>query len=370
MVINRFMLIILAIFLSQSLSAQLFNRVFDEALLYPDTISNKRLYFNFKNLNFLRNNEYFNPVVTGETLFGNQISPSISYYPNKYVRLEAGVFLQKNFGETDYAQIQPIYTVRYQRDSSSITFGNLEANTQHGLIEPLYAFETTFRSHLEYGLQLKHKARKYKAELWVDWQAVATQRGKKQEEIWAGLVAEAKLYQKKSSSIDFALQMTVKHKGGQNLNLNIPATNAINIATGITWEWKNPNKGFARNFRTENYYLLARQEFLVDTLATQRNGDAFYANVSMQTTKGDFVVSYWLGNGFDSPTGGDLYKSYPRYPDGVYQAQRQLLFLRYSKQWVLSKGVSLVLRLEPYYDLMNKILEHSEGLYLIVNLNK
>ena len=47
---------------------------------------------------FFKDNEYFNKIVDGYTLYGTQLNPQLVYYPTKDLRIEAGVFLWKDFG--------------------------------------------------------------------------------------------------------------------------------------------------------------------------------------------------------------------------------------------------------------------------------
>src|SRR6185436_21107787 len=58
-----------------------------------------RLSLSYSNLFYFRDYEYFNNIQTGYTLFGTWHDPRISYQPNKWLRLEAGVLLQKEFGD-------------------------------------------------------------------------------------------------------------------------------------------------------------------------------------------------------------------------------------------------------------------------------
>src|SRR5579872_598867 len=66
----------------------------------------QRLMFSFSNLDFVRNYEYFNPIEAGYTLFGYALNPRLAYMPNKYLRLEAGIYVRKDFGNQNYTIVQ------------------------------------------------------------------------------------------------------------------------------------------------------------------------------------------------------------------------------------------------------------------------
>jgi hypothetical protein len=119
---NKISLLFLAIiFLPYFAQAQLDNRLLEERI-YPNSEQEGELWLKFRNYNFLRNNEYFNPIVSGETLLGSQLSSSLMYQPLPNVQIEAGIFLSRDFGGEDFSQISPLFRLTYQKDSSKIIF--------------------------------------------------------------------------------------------------------------------------------------------------------------------------------------------------------------------------------------------------------
>ena len=92
--------------ISVNLYGQLNNRVF---YLPPNYQTEKKhdLYFDLNILGFTKNNEYFNKISDGYTLFGYQLNPDILFFPSENVMLRAGLFAWKDFGNTDYSRISP-----------------------------------------------------------------------------------------------------------------------------------------------------------------------------------------------------------------------------------------------------------------------
>ncbi|TAE04490.1 MAG: hypothetical protein EAZ95_20590, partial [Bacteroidetes bacterium] len=334
----------------------------------------KSLYLRVVNLNFMRNNEYFTPIVQGQTFFGYQIAPSLVYFPTERIRVEAGVFVRKDFGTQDYTQIAPIFSFSYRKDATSITFGNLEGNLQHNLIEPLYAFERTLTNYLENGFQILHRGEKLDLDAWVDWQQATFPQASRQEHIWAGAKVEFNLIKFKNplmkdyfavypplpySVLKASIQATTFHQGGQNINLPTPtpATNSFQLAGGLCY--KHPK------WHAEAYYVRTIRELYPDTTLTVRTGNGFYAQIGTKIKKKlQVVLSYWQGNGVDNVLGGDLYKSFPTYPKGAVQMDRRLLLLRLSKAWKLADNIDLTARLEPYYDFVNQRVEQVQMLFI------
>lgn len=358
----RYFFFLLGLLSSPCLLAQLNNEAFEKNYRIQSE-DQQKLYLALQNRNFLRNNEYFNDIIAGQTFFGYQISPSLIYYPSPELRIELGAFFQQSFGENDFSEIDPIFSVRYQKNDNSITFGNLQANLSHRLIEPLYAFELALSNPLETGLQLKHEGEKWYGDLWVDWQQTVNEDRTRPEIIFGGFVGQVHLIKQNNFRFSIPLQATLRHIGGQNLNVEIPVTNTFNIASGLTLEWDFAAENFIQNLRLENYFLFF-QDDISDSLSMDRDGQAFYANLNLQTTWFTFLASLWLGDTFDSVQGGDVYRSFSVSEPGFVQASRALLFFRFLKDIELAPDMTLSLRFEPYYDFSSRLFEYSFGVYL------
>jgi hypothetical protein len=347
----------------QSAWAQLNNKVLEEGLSFESERKNA-LFLKLTNFNFVRNNEYFNDIVSGQTFFGYQLAPTLIYYPTASLRLEAGAFFWKDFGNPDYSLVAPIFSLKYFKDSLSIIFGNLEGNVQHHLIEPLYAFERTITHHLENGLQVKYNKGRFYGDLWIDWQRAIYANSPFQEEISAGLVAAVSPFKNQKFELQIPFQMSIVHRGGQDLG--IAATNALNLTTGINLHWRNTGNRFFKQIRSENYWVYGARE-VFDTLTDilqERVGQGLYLNLSAETRLFELMLSYWYGRKFDAVQGGDLYKSYPVKPQGIFQPTRRLLFVRLFKDFKVMNELYFTLRFEPYYDFVEKRVEHAAGFYI------
>lgn len=354
--------------------AQLDNEVFKEPLHLSNDNKNK-LFFNFQTLGYLRNNEYFNPITSGETFFGYWVQPSLSYFPGENIRVEVGAFAQKNFGEQGFSTIRPIFRFQYQKDSTQIIFGNLQGNLQHRLIEPIYAFERFITQNLENGLQIKHHQKWLEVDVWVDWQQ-RTQRGSSQQErIWGGLFSQIKLIQKNNFSLHIPLQISLLHLGGQAIQSFFPSTNSLNAALGLKMIFPVKKEKFIQEISTENYWVYAHTpdldtaKFILTNTIFMRRGNAFFANLTCKTRWFQTTFNWWKADNFDSAQGGELYRSYPSFDGGFFQKKRNLLFIRFLRDFKLFDKTYLTLRFEPYYDFINRRFEHSQGLYITYRPN-
>jgi hypothetical protein len=244
------------------------------------------------------------------------------------------------------------------------------------LIEPLYAFENLINRYLESGFQILHHKKWLYLDLWVDWQRRTLPGASEQEQIWGGLSTYFQLLKTEKFSWQVPIQASVLHRGGQDLVGNVlPASNTLNGAVGLNFQWDYTREKFVRQLRFENYWALAKAPIL-DTAQFARTqilpfeqGNGWYFNVGVKTRWLDMLASWWLGQNFESSEGGELYRSYPVAQAGFYQRKRNLLFLRFFKEFRLAEAMAVSLRLEPYYDFVNRRLEFSNGLYVVYRPN-
>lgn len=148
MKVKKFLKILLVFFSLQPAFGQLNNAMFEDRLEVVESDSAK-LFAGLNLLGFSKNNEYFDTIIEGYTLLGYQINPFVSYHLAKNIRLDAGAYFQKDFGNQDFSTIAPTLSLKIQKKPFRLIFGNLEGSLNHRLIEPLYDFERVINSRLE-----------------------------------------------------------------------------------------------------------------------------------------------------------------------------------------------------------------------------
>ncbi len=345
------------------LFAQLDNQSLEEpVVLRPERVD--ELWLQIQNFNFLRNNEYFNPIVSGETFLGTQLSGSLLYAPSPNLQLEAGVFLLQDFGSENFRSVKPLIRLTYQKKATKMIFGNLQANYAHRLIEPLYGFEQGLARHLEQGLQFIHHRPKLYTELWVDWQQTVSAQKDRPERFWVGWVNDLTLVKSKGLTTHISTQATIFHTGGQDLIQPFALGNELNLATGIKTTQTFDSTSFFKKFYVEIYGILSAEQYS-GLEEISRTGNALYTNIGLDMRLVHFLFSLWQGNGFNSTQGGDLYKSFSQREGGISQDKRTLLFFRLMKDWKIQEDFSIGLRVEPYYDVENQLWEFNAGLFMV-----
>ncbi|WP_276497812.1 hypothetical protein [Pontibacter litorisediminis] len=366
-----FLLILLVV--SSFAKAQLNN----QALLQPVEVQQQYandIRIKVQALGFLKNNEYFNKIADGYTLFGYQLNPKLSYQPTANVAVEAGVLLWKDFGAAGYEDITPTFTIKVQQERWELLFGTLEGNLSHGYIEPLYDFERLLLNRLEQGVQYKLQTPRLRLDAWADWVNMLYRGEDDQEQVNGGaavaillLAQEGRGNLADSLYLTLPVQFTAQHKGGQIDASDLPLTTVANVAIGLELE-KKYNRRVLHRLYTKNY-LVGYRDFSNELQLPYEQGCGLYFNLGADTKYQDVMLSYWRGDGYISELGGKLYQSASttfKNPDYLEQ-ERELLILRLMKDIELIEDLSLTLRLEPLWDFNNPKLEFSSGFYLNFN---
>lgn len=350
---------------SLSVSAQLDNQMFEQRLsVNPEDSSS--FFFGVNALGFTKNNEYFNEIADGYTLFGYQLNPYFTYYATPYFRVDAGIYLQKDFGANGYQEIVPTFSFKYLHNGVAIIFGNLEGSISHRLIEPLYDFEKVLIGRQETGMQLLIQNEKLFLDGWVDWENMIYKGDNDQERVTGGLSVNYKLKQSDQLILEVPVQFVVTHVGGQIDSSPKLLQTYINTAAGFGMEYVMSKNNLVQGIKMQNYYVYYK-DFSAGLDRPFEDGSGWYANLSLKL-KGnvELMGSYWKGHEFISIMGGQLYPSVSstfKTPFAV-EEERELLILRLMHNIKVTDKIYISSRFEPFYDLINEKFEFSHGFYI------
>lgn len=329
-----------------------------------DTVHERQAFIKLQSLGYLKDNEYYGFIADGYTMFGAQLNPQLGYQLSKNFSIEAGVFLQKDFGNRNFNNVDPTFSLRYQKKDFKMVFGNLDGSLNHRLAEPLYNFERAITNRLEGGLQFMLNKRYIDFDIWADWQNMIYKESNGAEKVWGGI--SSNLLKLKSNKLEFKLpfQVTVLHSGGQIDTSNGALFTNWNADAGVTLNY-TPGKGKIQKMTFDARYV-ARVHYLFTPAESSSDGYGFLGNAGFTVYNTDILLSYWYGYNYVSDYGGYLYSSNSStvYYSRMYLRQRSLLFLRLTKRIQLADHVVLTLRAEPYYDFRQGLFEYSFGFYI------
>lgn len=312
-------------------------------------------------MGFGKNNEYFNTTVNGYTLFGYQFNPFATYFLNANVRLDAGVYLQQDFGNADYSTVVPTLSLKIKHKNFYFTIGTLEGSLHHQLVEPLYDFERVLNNRIENGIQFQWIKDGLFADGWVNWEKMIYFNDPDQERFVAGLSVNKRIAQLNTWTFEIPVQVTVRHAGGQIDTSPKPLTSILNSASGLIVRKKQ--NGFITETGVKSYFLTYRS--LTSRILPYKDGNAVYVNPFVQTRWGlGLMASYWYGNEYLNFDGNQLFPVTSEFSPSLVQPARVLYMLRLLYDLKITEGLILTARVEPFYDTLPETLQYSYGFYL------
>ena len=315
---------------------------------------------------FFKDNEYFNKIVDGYTLYGTQLNPQLVYYPAKDLRLEGGVFLWKDFGNPVLQQVRPTFRATWTKGKQQIILGNIRPHLHHNYIEPMFNFERVMLNPLEEGIQFRYNGTRLQVDQWVDWQRQQYRYSNFQEEVAGGISSSYRTSRDGSRwHVAIPFQFTATHHGGQIDTLDKPLKTAFNEALGIEARYKLAGRN-VQAVRFSGYVLGFQDHSFTRGQFPFKYGRGLYLNTTLETRYADVMLSYWQGSRFISPLGGDFYQSASRTvsnPDFL-DRERRLLFVRLMRDFRISDAAALTARVEPVFDFNTRVLDYSLAMYL------
>lgn len=339
---------------------QLDNSAFDQRLSFSPADSSS-FYAGLNLLAFGKNNEYFNTTVNGYTLFGYQFNPYVTYFFRPNVRLDAGAYVQQDFGNNEFSTIAPTLSLKIKHKNFYFTIGTLEGSLHHQLIEPLYDFERVLKNRLENGIQFQWIKDGLFADAWVNWEKMIYYNDPNQERFVAGLSVNKRLFNRKGWTLEVPLQVTVRHAGGQIDASTEPLASDLSSATGLIVKKEFP--GFITAAGLKSYYVTYGS--LTSRSVPYKDGNGIYVNPYVQTRWGVSVMgTYWYGNEYLTTDGNQLFPVTTEFlPDMIHQP-RVFYMLRILYDLKITEGLLLTARVEPFYDTFPNTIQYSYGFYL------
>ena len=311
--------------------------------------------------NYMRNTEYFNNIELGRTLFGYQVSPSISYQPTGNIKIQGGVFVRNDFGgETT---VLPTFTVKTKYHNLEMLFGTLEGATSHQIIEPMFDIARTIEHRLENGFQLKYQKPKTFLDVWINWEKFIERGSPYKEQFTAGLNYTQLLNNPTHQfKVYMVLQGMLSHAGGQiDADLVNKLTMRANFALGLKTSYEITKKQKV----VFDAYILGYKD-TGDTLVFkfQDNGSAVFSNISYQYSNLQFMLSYFESRYFISPRGTAIYQC-QSIDDPTYKTySRRLIIPRIIYNKTLFNQIQMSARFEPVIDTISHIFDYSYSFYL------
>jgi hypothetical protein len=137
-----------------------------------DTLSGPgKVYLSLKNINFLKDNEYYSPVIEGYTLVGFFIQPSIIYMPSEKLKIRLGTHILSYAGAPKITQAKLILSTTYNfTENTALTIGTLSGSDKHRMADPHFNNERLYTSYAEDGFQMVTETEHIFSDNWLSWE--------------------------------------------------------------------------------------------------------------------------------------------------------------------------------------------------------
>jgi hypothetical protein len=296
------------------------------------------------------------------------LKPKLVYYPSHNSKLEAGIHLLKYFGKDSYSQTYPVFSFQVSICKGfDILLGSLYSGYNHQLIEPLYRPERHFEKNYENGIQIMTNLKRFKSDLWMDWERFIFAGDPYKEELTVGTSNKFFITNPDNDfKLSIPIQGIISHKGGQINSDTLHMQSLANLAGGISVEQKLNSNFF--NSIGANGLFTSYNDLSPTKKQAYIDGYGIYTDAWINSKYVNLFAGYWRGEFFIAPRGAQLFQSVSSL-DNKRIPLNQLIFTKIGLKKEVYKDIFVELRFEGYYELANKNFDYSYGLHILFNRN-
>ncbi|HEX2969463.1 MAG TPA: hypothetical protein VHO46_10210 [Bacteroidales bacterium] len=343
----------------------------------------KELSLSIKSMNFIRNDEYFNPLgspgfhlsgeiplwidkslwIEGYTLTGFFFRPEVVYNPTEKLSLRAGAHFLKYWGAGGFTQIKPVLSTSIQIAPGTIlTIGSLSGSDKHRMFDPHFNFERLYTDYSENGFQIRTERKHIFNDAWINWENFIFT-GDTEREIFT--FGESFRYVSHETAspfnIEIPVQIQFKHFGGQVSNYPEHVTTFFNLASGLRVNFNTGDMtgkigveytGFL------NSVIPERETYIIS------HGHASWWRLHYDIKRFYFGSSYWVANNFYAPNGNGIFASVYRFDSKYVIRKREIITGSAYLKLLPEDYLELFFGIDTYYDMCEKRLDYAATLHL------
>lgn len=336
-----------------------------------------KLYFNFRNINFVRDDEYSNPVIEGYTLIGYFIQPTLVYMPSQKITLQLGAHLIGYAGTNKFSLVKPVFSTSYNfARNFTLTAGTLSGSDSHRMEDPHFNKERLYNEYSEDGVQLRFLNDQFFSDTWLSWEHFIFKNDTAREVFTAG---ESFCWNSRVINdflkIEIPFQLQFKHFGGQISNYPEEVETYFNTAAGIRM----------------TALLPGMKEADIGVSGLLFNGRCLTGNAPSRINSGygewfrlfmDYRIvhiegGYWRSRNFYAPNGNFIFSSVSDHLAGVVIPDRRIITCSAGISAFPDRVVKFFLGFDGYYDTDLKRFDTAltlhlrfDGLFRITDLKR
>jgi len=322
------------------------------------------LYLNFRNINFVKNNEYSNPIIEGYTLIGYFIQPELVYKPAEKVTLRLGAHLLSYSGTNKFSLIKPVFSTSWLfSENTTFTIGSLQSSDQHRMFDPHFNKERIYNAFSEDGLQLRTSTDNFFSDTWLSWENYIFKGDNEREIFTAG---ESFRYTSPELAghirLEVPVQIQFKHYGGQISNYPDHVETFLNIAAGARAifdidESRDGSVGleclaFFGNSLTGN------------AASAIKNGYADWYKLFYSLKGLELETGFWKSHDFYAPNGNFIFGSVSDHIENLIISDRKLITGSVNIKLPYKDFFEFYFGFDGYYDTDLKRFDNAMTLHL------
>jgi hypothetical protein len=327
-------------------------------------------------LHYNKDNEYLQRINPGETFFGNQLwafnTFSLGHSDDfkESISLTLGGLVKYDFGGYESKlRFSPIMQIKLQTKKGTLIAGNLISQTQHNMPEPMINYDLAFKRPVEYGTQVFKKTKHWDTEAWLDWRQLIDTHTFRQEIISFGTRLEYQLFESHKHALNAKMQgyLMLLHKGGEGFQYFLPLMNRSTYSAGFTVFSDRKEAKYCNIPKfTLNAWAFYQKDFSPKLSQPMREGTALMVNVGIRLNRNQqLIFTGYQANKFTTPLGAQFYQCVNESNPIYFSDTRNIVAARFIQRFhLVSQRFQLESRLEPIFDLDEKFLLYSLGLYL------
>jgi hypothetical protein len=313
---------------------------------------------------FMKDNEYFNPIVEGYTLLGTTVKQGFYYTPTSKTKIYAGVAALWYDGDKSFNFIDPELSIQYNFNNHfSMIMGSLPSMQHHAITPMMLNSENFLTKPSEKGIEFLMDNKHLRWNTWISWEQFLHPYQHSQEYIYMGNSLEYIPIKTDNFSLSLPLQFSIYHHGGQINDVWMPLLLMYNNAVGI-----NPKLYVNHSVISLAYYYLGYKDAASHQTQPFSNGDGHYISSMYASKHFNVSASYWQGYQFYAPEGEQIYSSVsqtiPLSTPSTDQKNRKLFIVEFYYNNQLAKNLHLLCGTEFYDDVINSILDYNLSLSL------
>jgi hypothetical protein len=332
----------------------------------PDTIPpSEKISFAISNINFVKDDEYSNPVIEGYTLIGYFLHPRVVYRPSGKLAISLGAHLLSYSGTNKFSQIKPVFsTTLYLNSRSYLNLGSLFAVYKEGLFDPHFNSERLYTAYSDDGIQVRLCNDHVVNDTWVSWENFIFKGDTDREVFTAG---ESFRYSSavmgERVAISIPLQILFKHYGGQISNYPQEVETYMNAAGGII-------AGIGIGSKSEACTGIELLAFAGSALTKNapsgiNKGHGEWGKIFFTWRGVGINAGYWSSHDFYAPEGNFIFSSVSDHLDNVIIHSRKILTGSASLSLLPERYLKFYFAVDGYYDVDLKRLDSAFTLHLI-----